>query len=98
MARPTPRVSIRVWSTSHNTSRRGVHAADMQPSLPAPMTCDRRRTICAGHAPNDRTNGMDELARVIGTRVRAARVGNRQTQTVVAGLAGITPDYLYQIE
>ena len=42
---------------------------------------------------------MDErLARQIGGRVRAARVAGRQTQAVVAGLAGITTDYLYQIE
>jgi transcriptional regulator with XRE-family HTH domain len=41
---------------------------------------------------------MDELAQAIGARVRAARAANRQTQTVVAGLAGITADYLYQIE
>jgi transcriptional regulator with XRE-family HTH domain len=41
---------------------------------------------------------MDELALIIGARVRVARIANRQTQTVVAGLAGITPDYLYQIE
>lgn len=42
---------------------------------------------------------MDErLARQIGGRVRAARTAGHQTQTVVAGLAGITTDYLYQIE
>jgi DNA-binding XRE family transcriptional regulator len=42
---------------------------------------------------------MDEqLARMIGTRVRASRAANQQTQAVVAGLAGITTDYLYQIE
>jgi transcriptional regulator with XRE-family HTH domain len=42
---------------------------------------------------------MDEqLARVIGARVRTARAVNHQTQVVVAGLAGITTDYLYQIE
>jgi transcriptional regulator with XRE-family HTH domain len=42
---------------------------------------------------------MDErLALVIGTRVRAARVAKHQTQVVVAGLSGITADYLYQIE
>src|SRR5438132_2807212 len=42
---------------------------------------------------------MDEqLARVIGARVRAARVASHRTQMVVAGLAGITADYLYQIE
>jgi transcriptional regulator with XRE-family HTH domain len=42
---------------------------------------------------------MDEQrARSIGVRVRAARAANRQTQVVVAGLAGITTDYLYQIE
>lgn len=38
------------------------------------------------------------LARAIGARVRSARAGNRQTQVVVAGLTGITTDYLYQIE
>jgi transcriptional regulator with XRE-family HTH domain len=42
---------------------------------------------------------MDEqLARVIGARVRAARVADHRTQAVIAGLAGITTDYLYQIE
>lgn len=42
---------------------------------------------------------MDErLARVIGARVRAARAANHQTREVVAGLSGITTDYLYQIE
>ena len=40
----------------------------------------------------------DELARAFGERVRFAREGNRQTQAVVAGLSGITTDYLYQIE
>lgn len=42
---------------------------------------------------------MDErLAHEIGGRVRAARTAGHQTQAVVAGLAGITTDYLYQIE
>src|SRR6267143_815974 len=42
---------------------------------------------------------MDEqIARVIGARVRAARLANHRTQVVVAGLAGITADYLHQIE
>jgi transcriptional regulator with XRE-family HTH domain len=42
---------------------------------------------------------MDEqLARVIGARLRAARMANHRTQVVVAGLAGITADYLHQIE
>jgi transcriptional regulator with XRE-family HTH domain len=42
---------------------------------------------------------MDErLALVIGARVRAARVANHQKRVVVAGLSGITTDYLYQIE
>ncbi|MGH3788905.1 MAG: helix-turn-helix domain-containing protein [Pseudonocardiaceae bacterium] len=42
---------------------------------------------------------MDEqLARAIGERVRARRTAGRRKQTVVAGLAGITADYLYQIE
>src|SRR5438105_11588168 len=42
---------------------------------------------------------MDEqLARVIGARVRATRVASRRTQVVVAGLTGITADYLHQIE
>jgi transcriptional regulator with XRE-family HTH domain len=41
---------------------------------------------------------MDELARAFGERVRFARKGNHQTQAVVAGLSGITTDYLYQIE
>ncbi len=42
---------------------------------------------------------MDEqLARAIGERVRARRTAGRQKKTVVAGLTGITADYLYQIE
>lgn len=42
---------------------------------------------------------MDErLALLIGARVRATRAANHQTQVVVAGLSGITTDYLYQIE
>ncbi|MCU1658609.1 MAG: family transcriptional regulator [Pseudonocardiales bacterium] len=42
---------------------------------------------------------MDEqLAGMIGARVRAARVASQRTQVVVAGLAGITADYLHQIE
>jgi len=40
----------------------------------------------------------DELAQAFGERARFARQSNRQTQAVVAGLTGITPDYLYQIE
>lgn len=42
---------------------------------------------------------MDEqLARAIGERVRARRTARRRKKTVVAGLTGITADYLYQIE
>lgn len=42
---------------------------------------------------------MDEqLTRAIGERVRARRTAGRRKKTVVAGLAGITADYLYQIE
>ncbi|RLK59925.1 helix-turn-helix domain-containing protein [Actinokineospora cianjurensis] len=40
----------------------------------------------------------DQLARHLGSRVRQARLANHQTQAVVAGLSGITSDYLYQIE
>ncbi|MEV6648680.1 helix-turn-helix transcriptional regulator [Amycolatopsis sp. NPDC051371] len=40
----------------------------------------------------------DHLARVVGDRVRFYRTAAHQTKTVVAGLTGITPDYLYQIE
>jgi len=39
-----------------------------------------------------------ELAAGFGARVRFARQRSRQTQAVVAGLSGITVDYLYQIE
>jgi transcriptional regulator with XRE-family HTH domain len=39
-----------------------------------------------------------DLARALGERVRFARQANHQTQAVVAGLSGITTDYLYQIE
>jgi transcriptional regulator with XRE-family HTH domain len=40
----------------------------------------------------------DYLAETIGQRVRFYRTASRRTKAVVAGLAGITPDYLYQIE
>lgn len=40
----------------------------------------------------------DHLARGIGERVRLYRTASRRTKAVVAGLTGITPDYLYQIE
>lgn len=40
----------------------------------------------------------DHLAETIGERVRFYRTASRRTKAVVAGLAGITPDYLYQIE
>ena len=39
-----------------------------------------------------------DLAKALGQRVRFARQANHQTQTAVAGLSGITTDYLYQIE
>jgi transcriptional regulator with XRE-family HTH domain len=39
-----------------------------------------------------------QLARTIGERVRFHRTTGRRKQTVVAGLTGITADYLYQIE
>lgn len=37
-------------------------------------------------------------ARQLGERLRRIRLAQRRQQTVVAGLAGITTDYLYQIE
>jgi transcriptional regulator with XRE-family HTH domain len=40
----------------------------------------------------------EHLARMIGERVRFHRTASRRTKAVVAGLTGITPDYLYQIE
>jgi transcriptional regulator with XRE-family HTH domain len=40
----------------------------------------------------------EDLARSIGERVQFYRTAARRTKAVVAGLAGITPDYLYQIE
>ncbi|GAA3060289.1 helix-turn-helix domain-containing protein [Actinokineospora globicatena] len=40
----------------------------------------------------------DELAHEVGNRVRQIRLANRQTREVVAGLSGITADYLYQVE
>jgi transcriptional regulator with XRE-family HTH domain len=40
----------------------------------------------------------EQLAARIGARLRFHRTAKRQTQAVVAGLAGITPDYLYQLE
>lgn len=39
-----------------------------------------------------------DLAKVVGDRVRFYRAAAPRTRTVVAGLAGVTPDYLYQIE
>ena len=39
-----------------------------------------------------------DLARRLGGRLRRTRLSQRRQQTVVAGLAGITTDYLYQIE
>jgi transcriptional regulator with XRE-family HTH domain len=41
---------------------------------------------------------VDQLALDVGERVRFHRLAARKTQNVVAGLAGITTDYLYQIE
>lgn len=38
------------------------------------------------------------LARQLGERLRQGRLRQHKQQTVVAGLAGITTDYLYQIE
>jgi transcriptional regulator with XRE-family HTH domain len=40
----------------------------------------------------------DELAKGLGERIRFARQANHRTQAVVAGLSGISADYLYQIE
>jgi transcriptional regulator with XRE-family HTH domain len=40
----------------------------------------------------------DDLARSLGQRVQLYRTAARRTKAVVAGLTGITPDYLYQIE
>lgn len=40
----------------------------------------------------------EHLAQEVGERVRFHRLASKKTQTVVAGLAGITTDYLYQIE
>jgi transcriptional regulator with XRE-family HTH domain len=45
------------------------------------------------------SGGRDaELARTLGRRLRLARLRQHRQQTVVAGLAGITTDYLYQLE
>lgn len=40
----------------------------------------------------------EHLAQEVGERVRFHRLATKKTQLVVAGLAGITTDYLYQIE
>lgn len=40
----------------------------------------------------------EPLDRLLGERLRLARAAKRRKRTVVAGLAGITTDYLYQIE
>jgi len=42
--------------------------------------------------------GDHHLAQMIGERVQFYRTASRRTKAVVAGLAGITPDYLCQIE
>ncbi len=41
---------------------------------------------------------VDQLTQEVGERVRFHRLAVKKTQSVVAGLAGITTDYLYQIE
>src|SRR3989442_999116 len=65
--------------------------------------CHRSRPVTVGVrsvllTPCEGRKGWEQLARVIGARVRAARAASRRTQVVVAGLAGITTDYLHQIE
>ncbi|WP_406690386.1 helix-turn-helix transcriptional regulator [Saccharopolyspora sp. ID03-671] len=48
---------------------------------------------------SDWGSGMvDQLALDVGDRVRFHRLASKKTQVVIAGLAGITTDYLYQIE
>lgn len=46
----------------------------------------------------ERDDVDERLAGTIGARVRLHRVAARQTKVVVAGLAGISADYLHQIE
>jgi len=53
-------------------------------------------TYPGGKVPEHRMD--DYLARVVGERVRFYRTAARKTKAIVAGPAGITPDYLYQIE
>lgn len=45
------------------------------------------------HIPED-----EQLTVTIGERVRLRCLASRLPKTVIAGLAGISPDYLYQIE
>ncbi|MEC3953626.1 helix-turn-helix domain-containing protein [Nocardia sp. CDC153] len=85
-ARPTPRVSMRVWSTSHSTR-----------ISPVPFRANGMRSVtsgltvaCMARAPRSNDH--------IGVRVRRERERSGKSQAVVAGLAGISEDYLGQIE
>src|SRR5215472_14756011 len=81
---PTPPDSISVWSTSHNTSV---------------LTAMRPASIRRGAGHLAYAEAMPAPADIpIGERVRFYPQARRKTQAVVAGLAGITEDYLSQIE
>src|SRR5215472_3039178 len=81
---PTPPDSISVWSTSHNTSV---------------LTAMRPASIRRGAGHLAYAEAMPAPADIpIGERVRFYRQARRKTQAVVAGLAGVTEDYLSQIE
>src|SRR5690349_11105452 len=61
IARPTPRDSIRVWSTSHSAKvRGGEFGAVMNASVPSVTDRGRRDTICAGHGPAGGFDNGDE--------------------------------------
>jgi transcriptional regulator with XRE-family HTH domain len=68
-------------------------------SVPGGTVTHAGRSITVDQLASEDQTGMGEhLAEMIGERVRFYRVASRRTKAVVAGLAGITPDYLYQIE
>jgi DNA-binding XRE family transcriptional regulator len=76
-----------------NACRPGILHEDQCP-IPDSRSIPGRRAAHLERAPEM----DDQLAQDVGERVRFRRAANHQTQVVVAGLAGITADYLYQIE
>jgi len=77
----------------------GLEASDPGMSRSLPTGGQGGGSIPTVQRSGRRVNGMDgQLARTIGERVRYHRTAARRKQTVVAGLTGISADYLYQIE